>query len=109
MTREARTSTRTPAITTGTTPCSGPEGVYVFDFAMSRLWMLESLPHVGAFVGEDDEECVNRPAILGDHVNVSSQSHLVDSLSHCLRRTVRCGTVREVAGTPVCGTHMLQR
>ena len=35
--------------------------------------MLESLPHVGAFVGEDDEECVNQPIILlGDHVNVSS-------------------------------------
>ena len=34
--------------------------------------MLESLPHVGAFVGEDDEEYVNQPTILGDHVNVSS-------------------------------------
>ncbi len=54
------TALRTLAITAALNPHDGPVHVYGIDFSSGGLKMLESLPHVAAVVGADDEERIGR-------------------------------------------------
>lgn len=51
---------RTLAIAAGITPRGGPVHVYALDFGAGGLRMLEQLPHVGAVIGSDASDRINR-------------------------------------------------
>ncbi|BCI50923.1 cell division protein FtsK [Mycolicibacterium litorale] len=54
------TALRTLAISAALNAQDGPVHVYCLDFASGSLKMLETLPHVAAVVGADDEERIGR-------------------------------------------------
>ncbi|MCZ4135749.1 hypothetical protein BZG24_28130, partial [Escherichia coli] len=64
---------RSIAIAAGANPAAGTAAVYALDFGTSSLRSLEPLPHLGAVIGGDDVERIQRVfRILAEHLDERS-------------------------------------